>query len=125
MGGSVTCYQKLATLYESKTGEPGKAIQTIEEAQKKHDRNALHYQIGKVCADYNIQLDKGIQCLNTYIKNYSVKDGVPIEWAYYRIAQIYRHKGDKANALKWVNKALDTRPGFKEATKEKKRISTI
>ncbi len=125
VGGSVTCYEKLATLYEKKTGEPDKAIQTMEEAQKKHNRNALHYQIGKVCADYNIQLDKGIQCLNTYIENYSVKDGVPVEWAYYRIAQIYRHKGDKANALKWVDKALDKHPGFEEAAKEKKRISTI
>ena len=79
VGGSLTCYQKLTDLYESQN-QPVKAIANIETAQQKHNRNALHYQIGKVCADYNIHLEKGERCLNVYIENHSAKDGVPIEW---------------------------------------------
>ena len=106
VGGSVTCYQKLTNLYENTTNEPQKAIANIEEAQTKHQRNGLHYQIGKVCAKYNVQLEKGIKCLDAYIKNHSSTDGVPKSWAYYRLAQIHKHKGDRKKALKYIDLAL-------------------
>ncbi len=106
IGGSVTCYQKLTNLYENTTKEPKKAIANIEEAQTKHQRNGLHYQIGKVCAQYNVQLEKGIKCLNVYIENHSSTDGVPKSWAYYRLAQIHKHKGNKDKALKYIDLAL-------------------
>ncbi|MEM9680818.1 MAG: tetratricopeptide repeat protein, partial [Bacteroidota bacterium] len=118
VGGSLTCYEKLTNLYESQD-QPEKAIGNIETAQKKHQRNALHYQIGKVCADYNVQLDKGEKCLNTYIANYSAADGVPKEWAYYRLAQIYKHRKDKTKALEYIDKALAMRSSFKQALEEK------
>lgn len=124
-GGSVTCYQKLTDLYETKLNKPNKAIGTIEESFSKHQRNALHYQIGKISSDYNVQLDKGLKCLNVYIANYKVSDGVPLEWAYYRMAKIYKHKGDKENALLWINKALAKRANFKQAKKEKIAINKI
>ena len=106
IGGSVTCYQKLTEFYEKTTNEPEKAIAVIEEAQVKHQRNSLHYQLGKVSAQYNTQLDKGIGCLEKYIKNYSPNDGVPKSWAYYRLAQIYKHKGNKVQAMKYIDQAL-------------------
>ena len=90
-GGSVTCYEKLTEFYEGQE-QPEKAISNLEEAKQKHQRNAMHYQIGKVSADYNIQLDKGEKCLKAYLSNHSAKDGVPKEWAYYRLAQIYKHR---------------------------------
>ncbi len=121
VGGSLTCYEKLTNLYESQK-QPDKAISNIETAHKKHQRNALHYQIGKVCADYNVQLDKGEMCLNAYLSNYSAADGVPKEWAHYRLAQIYKHKKDKDNALKHINKALSLKANFKQALKEKSAI---
>ncbi len=105
VGGSVTCYEKLTDLYV-KENKPSKAIANLEESHKKHQRNGMHYQIGKVAADYNIQLDKGEKCLNTYIANYTAKDGVPVCWAYYRLSQISKHRGDKQKALEWINKAL-------------------
>ncbi|GGI58309.1 tetratricopeptide repeat protein [Winogradskyella haliclonae] len=122
VGGSVTCFEKLANLYESQN-KPQKAIETIEASQKKHNRNALHYQLGKVSADYNIQLNKGEQCLLKYIKNYTAADGVPKEWAYYRLAQIYKHKNNKEKALSYIDKALTIRADFKQALKEKAAIS--
>ena len=120
VGGSVTCYEKLTDFYEGQE-QPEKAIGNIEEAKDKHQRNAMHYQIGKVCADYNIQLDKGEGMLKVYIENHSAQDGVPKEWAYYRLAQIYKHKNNKAEALIWINKAISGLPDidvfqeFKEA----------
>jgi len=105
VGGSVTCYDKLTNLYEAEQ-EPEKAIETIEAAHKRHKRNAMHYQIGKVCAEYNLHLNKGEQCLKTYLKHHSSKDGVPKSWAYYRLAQIYKHKKDKTEALKWIDMAI-------------------
>jgi tetratricopeptide (TPR) repeat protein len=124
-GGSITCYQKLTDLYADKMKKPDKAIGNIEEAYQKHKRNALHYQIGKVSSDYKVQLDKGLKCLEKYIQNYQVSDGVPLEWAYYRMARIYKHKKDQKNAMLWINKALALRADFKEAKKEKLSIANL
>lgn len=124
VGGSVTCYEKLTTFYE-KQNQPEKAISNLEEGQKKLQRNAMHYQIGKVCADYNIQLSKGEKCLKAYLSNHSAKDGVPKEWAYYRLAQIYKHKGNKTEALKWIDKAISGLPKIKAFKDEKTAISKL
>lgn len=123
-GGSLTCFDKLTNLYERKK-QPQKAITTIEEAQKKHQRNALHYQIGKVAAEYNIELQKGEDCLQTYIKNYSAKDGVPKAWANYRLAQINLHRKNKIAALKYIDLALLELPEIKPFKEEKEKILSL
>ena len=117
----MTCFDKLTNLYETQK-QPEKAIATIEEAQVKHKRNALHYQIGKVAAEYNVQLLKGEQCLQTYIKNYSAADGVPKAWAHYRLAQIQKYKGNKSEALKYIDMALADLPKIEVFQKEKTDI---
>ncbi len=125
VGGSITCYTKLSEHYE-KNDAPDKALETIEEARQKHkSSNRLHYQLGKIAGQYGIGLDQGIECLGNYIKNYTTADGVPKDWAYYRLAQIYRHKGDRTKATEWINKALADRADFKEALTEKKLISQL
>ena len=121
ISGSITCYDKLSKLYESQN-QPESAITNIEEAHDRHNTNTLNYQIGKVCADYNVQLDKGERCLKTYIKNYTAKDGVPLEWAYFRLAQIYKNRFNKPKALHWINKAVTIRSDFKQAFEEKNKI---
>ena len=123
-GGSLTCYEKLTTLYENQK-QPQKAIANIQEAQDKHKRNALHYQIGKVAAEYNIELTKGEECLHTYIKNYSAADGVPKAWANYRLAQIYKHKKNKPEALKYIDLAIAELPDIKPFKEEKKVIQSL
>lgn len=117
-GGSLTCYDKLTKLYE-KEAQPDKAIKNIEASGEQHKRNAMHYQIGKVCATYNIQLDKGEKCLLRYIDNHTVKDGVPKAWAYYRLAQIYRYKHNKSEALLWIDKAIYDLPEITVFKEEK------
>ena len=124
VGGSPHTYEKLTNLYE--TNEmPQKAIETAVVSLKKHQRNSLNYQIGKIAAQYNIKAQLGIECLNIYIKNYSVKDGVPKDWAYFRLAQIYKNIGKKEEALVWIDKALMDRPDFVEAKKERRDIQSL
>jgi len=124
VGGSLTCYDKLTNLYEAEK-RPLKAISNIEEAYEKHNKKHLHYRRGKVSADYNIEVDKGERCLKMYIENHSAKDGVPVEWAYYRLAQIQKHRANKQEALKWIDKALDIRSDFKQAKVEREKILSL
>ena len=124
VGGSLTCYEKLSHFYE-KQQKPESAIKTIETGFDKHKRNALHYQLGKVCAEYNLQLDKGEHCLKIYIKNYTAKDGVPVAWANYRLAQIYRHKRDKTTALAYIQLAIQELPEVIYFQQEREKISAL
>ncbi len=121
IGGSITCYNKLTEFYE-KQNQPEKAIKNIESAQGRLQRNALHYQLGKVSAEYNMQLAKGEACLKTYIKDYSPEDGVPIAWANYRLAQIYKHQNNKSLALKYIDLALKELPEIKVFQDERHTI---
>ena len=124
VGGSPHTYEKLTSLYE-KNDKPEEAIETASESLKKHNRNRLNYQIGKIAAQYNMSPQLGLDCLQAYIKNHSVRDGVPKDWAYYRIAQIYKNLGDKNDALNWINKALSSRSDFEEAEEEKEQILSM
>ncbi len=121
VGGSPHTYEKLSTLYEN-NNQPKEALATASESLKKHKRNQLNYQIGKISAQYNLEPQYGIACLSEYLANFSVKDGVPKDWAYFRLAQIYKNLGKKEIALTWINKALADRSDFKEALEEKSRI---
>ncbi|WP_297792684.1 tetratricopeptide repeat protein [uncultured Eudoraea sp.] len=92
---------------------------------KEFKRNQLNYQLGKVCSDYGVQLDKGIEYMTRYIANFSIKDGVPLEWAFYRMALLYRKKGNKQKSLFWINKTLQERADFKRAQEEKQLIQGL
>lgn len=123
IGASYTCYSKLASFYEKRN--PKKAIETIEQATQKLNRNALNYQLGKVSATYILDLEKGEMCLKKYIANYSLEDGVPLEWAYYNLAKIKRHQALKQPAQNWINKALKIKPNNSKFIAEKKLISAM
>lgn len=123
-GGSLWCYNKLTTFYE-KQKQPEKAIATIEVAKEKHKRNTLDYEMGKIAAQYNIDLQKGVQCLQTYLKNYSPKDDVPKAWAHYRLSQIYALKKNKTAALKYIDLALAESPKTKSFKDEKQKIMKL
>ncbi|WP_445737743.1 tetratricopeptide repeat protein [Mariniflexile sp.] len=120
-GGSLWSYDKLTTFYE-KQKQPEKALANLEDAKEKHKRNALHYQMGKIAAEYNIELQKGVQCLQTYLKNYSPEDGVPKAWAHYRLSQIYTLKKNKEAALKYIDLALAESPDMNSFKQERQKI---
>ncbi len=121
VGGSITCFNKLITFYKENY-EPKKAISIIEEAYMELHKDTLNYQLGEVSATFNIELYKGENSLKKYIDNLSSEDEYSIKWAYVRLAQIYKHKKDKVNALNWINKALKISPDFDPALKEKNLI---
>lgn len=89
------------------------------------ERNQLHYQIGKVCGEYDVKLEEGLNHMEQYIKNYTPLDGVPLKWAYFRMAKLYRQKKDKPNAQKWIAKALRLDGTLKPALEEQKIINMM
>ena len=89
------------------------------------ERNQLNYLIGKVCANYNLKLDKGIYHLKEFIKRHTVKDGSPLYLAYYSLAKIYRLKNDKQNADYWISKVLKDKPDFEMGIEERKIIDQL
>jgi len=123
-GGSISCYSKLTSFYENQK-EPEKAIHNIEESHSVHQSNAMNYQIGKISAEYNIELRKGEQCLNMYIKNYQVSDGVPVAWANYRLAQIYKHQNNKKMALEYIDFAIKELPKIEPFKEERQAILNL
>ncbi|WP_317130330.1 tetratricopeptide repeat protein [Changchengzhania lutea] len=123
-GGSLTGFNKLTNLYEN-GNQPEKAIANIGVAQVNHRRNALYYKIGEVAAKHNIELDKGEQCLKTYLQYHSSDDDVPKAWAHYRLAQIYTHQENKMAALKHIDLAITALPQVKSFKTQKKKILVL
>lgn len=124
VGGSLTCYNKLTTFYENQK-QPLKAIANLEATQKKHQHNLLNYQIGKFVAEYNVELDKGIESLLIYLENYSGEESYPKAWAHYRLAQIFKHKKNKREAIKYIDLAITELPGIQPFIKEKEQILSL
>ena len=122
---TVVCYSKLAPDFKIEQKNNHTVDTLIEHHQKDVTANRLHYQLGKISAQYNLKLDEGLQCLTHYIENFSSADGVPKDWAYLRIAQIYLHKNEKSNAMFWVEKSLKSRSDFKEAKALKEKILNL
>lgn len=101
------------------------AMEYIYDIKEQYPRNNINYQIGKIAANYRMNLNKGLIHLNRFIKNHSSSDIVSLDWVYYQMARIFRHKNDKSNALINIEKALALRPDFEEAVKEKKLIERM
>jgi tetratricopeptide (TPR) repeat protein len=123
-GGSLTCYKKLTEFYE-KQKQPEKAIANIEAAKKKHEDNELNYEIGKLSAIYHIELEKGIKSLLMYLQNDSSDDLSKKAWAHYRLSQIYKYKGQKNIAIKYINLAITEMPDAEPFIKEKEQILSL
>jgi len=124
VGGSLVCFNKLTTLYENQK-QPEKAIANVEATLEKHEHEMLYYQIGKFAAEYKIQLKKGEQNLVTFLEKYKGEDLTPKAWAHYRMAQIHKHKGDKAGALKFIDLAIKEKPEIEIFLKEREQITSL
>ncbi len=100
------------------------ALKLLDELQV-IERNQLNYQIGKICSELELEMDRGIIHLKEYANQYTVLDGVPLEWAYYRLAKIYRKKSNKDEAMMWIHKSLDLSPDLEPALNEKVAIERL
>ncbi len=102
-----------------------KSLVQIKKPYTSSKENYLNYEYGKLTAEYNTDLQKGLKLLDAYILNYNYKDMHSLEWAYFRKAQIQAHLKNKAEAIKLINKALAINGNFEEAKVEKKRIQQL
>ena len=87
----------------------------VSESRYTINRNQLHYQIGKVCAEYKVNLEEGLAHLNYFIQHNSIKDHIGLEWAHYQKAQIFIYQQRLVEAQTALQKALNIEPEFGEA----------
>tara|TARA_B100000795_G_scaffold91023_1_gene66318 strand:- start:15963 stop:16919 length:957 start_codon:yes stop_codon:yes gene_type:complete len=124
-GGTLLVYDKLITFYKN-TNQPRKALEALKNNLALHPyKNLLNYQIGAIVAGANLEPQLGIDSLKKYLDQYSVEDGMSKQWAYLRLAQIHKNKGNKSMALSCIEEALIIAPVFKEARKEKRIIQAL
>ncbi len=113
-------FKELSSLEKNK--DTKSSSYKLADIQENHQKNRFHYQLGKVAAQYNVELQKGEQNLQTYIKNFSAIDRIPKAWAHYYLARINVHKKNKDYALKHINLAITELPKIKSFKEEKARI---
>ncbi len=102
-----------------------KSLSQITRPHSTAEQNYLNYEFGKVTAEYNTDLQKGLKLLDAYIINYNYKDIHALEWAYYRKAQIHTLLKNKPEASKLINQALALKSDFEEAKLEKRKIQEL
>lgn len=119
-GNGEACAATLSALAKSDPSFP--TVNFNDNTCKTYKGNYMNYQIGKIAADSNLQNERGIFYMQRYIDNYSAIDGVPIEWGYLRMANLYQNLANQEKALFWVKKALKTKPDFEEAKKLEENI---
>ncbi len=101
-----------------------KALDLYDNFLKQNPANmAISYQFGKVAAISGLQLDKGETCLQSYLKYKPAKGEPSIGGAYFRLGMIYEKRGNKAEAKKLYQTAIQQDKNLKEAQEALKRMS--
>jgi len=99
-----------------------KAFESFEKALK-IDPAALEslYQVGRTAVFSGKNLDRGIECLNEYLKHEPGKTLPQHESVYWRLSMIYQIKKDNVKAKEMINKAIAINPqneDYKKLLKE-------
>ena len=113
-------YYYLSFLYQ-KQEQYNKAKEILLEMLKiNHEEYEAYYQIGKIVLLSNENLVEGI----TYFKKYleQEQNSRSLAYAHWRIGEIYKKLGNKENAKKEYNFALELDSGNKEAKKALKEL---
>ena len=76
-------------------------------------------------ARYEAHIAEADATIKIYLENYSTVDEISQQWAYLRLAQVYKNTRDKTKALFWIEKALAIAPEFEQALKEKRLIQQL
>ena len=119
--GSLWTYQSLARFYENQE-RPQEALEVMMSAASVYDEPQIDYQIGKLCVLSKTSFERGIKALSKFIDQYQNNSGVPLEWGYYRLAQLQRLSGKINEAQASIQSALAFRPDFEEALAERTKI---
>ena len=122
--GSLWTYQSLARFYENQE-RPQDALEVMMSAASVYDESQIDYQIGKLCVLSKSSFERGIRALSKFIDQYQNNSGVPLEWGYYRLAQLQRLSGKINEAQASIQSALAFRPDFEEALAERTKILNL
>lgn len=88
----------------------------------KSHNNLVHFLIAKASVIHETQLTIGQRYIQMYIDFKSSKDSMPLESAYVLQAQLFKLQDKIPEALSSIKSALQERPSFKPALKEKQLI---
>ncbi|WP_228852362.1 tetratricopeptide repeat protein [Aegicerativicinus sediminis] len=124
IGGSKTCFEKLAEFYDHEK-RYGDAINVYLDAAKKFQTNDYLFKAGEISAKNKISLLVGLDSLKTYIDNFSDKNQYSIGWAHYLLAQVYRGMGQKTDAMGHISVAIQIHPEEQSFQKEKALIQKL
>ncbi|KRO67344.1 MAG: hypothetical protein ABR84_07400 [Cryomorphaceae bacterium BACL21 MAG-121220-bin10] len=120
-GQSIWTYQSLARFYENRKRYK-EALAVSITASGRHQDARIDYQIGKLSVLSGAEFDQGLQAIQKFIKEFHSENGIPLEWGYYRLAQIQRLTGEVDKAYNAIQLALTYRPKFEQAIDEKDLI---
>ena len=101
---------RLAMLYQQLELYDKTFAEFEEVLQLDHEATGALYQIGRTAVFSKTNLDRGIECLHTYL-TMEVKPGYPgYDAAHWRMGMLYEHKGDAASARAEYETALRLNP---------------
>ncbi|MCF8714027.1 tetratricopeptide repeat protein [Joostella atrarenae] len=92
---------------------------------KNYRRQDIHYQIGKLAAQYNYKVNSGISHLLIFENLYTPESTIPLEDVYYQLAVLYRYQKNKEKANYYIDKAIKIHPNSKDFNSEKENINGL
>lgn len=98
------------------------ALKYVTSINESYPRENIHYQIGKICARYNVEHQTGLKHLNWFLEIQKPSGNIAPEWAHYQMSIIYKKQKNKPEALKSIDKALAAKPDFKQGLEQKRAI---
>jgi tetratricopeptide (TPR) repeat protein len=110
-------YNQLGYLY-TRQKEFQKAFDLFEKLIKDHPKEiSAYFQIGRLAVTSGKNLDRGVECLNQYLKSEPTENSPSFAWAHLLLGHIQKQKGNKDLARIEYETALKLDPDFKSAKK--------
>lgn len=119
------CFKKLSGLYDVTFDTSTAVFKHAQEIFSQFDENSFNYLLADYGFKNNIQLEKSIVLLKSFIENYSQKDDNSLAYAYLRLAQIHKKLGKKSRAQHWIDKAVSLKENFALAKKTQSQLSMM
>ena len=108
----------------TRTKDYAKAFEVYEKLLEKNpaEMNAC-YQIGRVAALSGERLERGTECLRSYLRRQPGPDEPSLASAHYRLGLLYEKKGSRDLAKREYSAALELDPLYTDARQALKKIS--
>ena len=109
--------------FEPQPKESDKAFAAFEKCLEiDAEYMAALYQIGRSAVFSGDNIDRGIECLQTYLPLEPGEDDPSLAWAHYRLGMLYEKQREFKAAEMEYDAALQLDPDHKEAKKALKKV---